>query len=298
MTPVTLDISGGRAQTCTRMTTWKLSPALVVMALSVVACARNPPSPPAGARPQGVVRVAHPGVTPFVREVVMDPSRLEADRELDAGRHPEELLAFLEVAPGMRMGELGAGGGYTTELVARAVGERGRVFAENNRFVLERFAAKPWADRLQRPATRNVVRVDREFDDPFPPEARDLDGVYVVLFYHDIVWMGGDRDRMNRAVFDALRPGGYYVIVDHAARPGSGAADTQTLHRIDEAFVIAEVERAGFKLRTVGDFLRNPTDKRDWNASPKTAGERRGTSDRFALQFVKPARNTSPGTGG
>jgi len=62
--------------------------------------------------------------------------------------------------------------------------------------------------------------------------------------------------------------------------------------------VIAEVERAGFKLRTVGDFLRNPVDKRDWNASPKTAGERRGTSDRFALQFVKPARNTSPGTGG
>jgi len=172
------------------------------------------------------------------------------------------------------------------------------VFAENNRFVLERFAAKPWADRLQRPATRNVVRVDREFDDPFPPEARDLDGVYVVLVYHDIVWMGGNRDSMNRAVFDSLRPGGYYVIIDHAARPGSRTADSQTLHRIDEAFVIAEVERAGFKLRTVGDFLRNPTDKRDWNASPKTAGERRGTSDRFALQFVKPARNTSPGTGG
>ena len=228
----------------------------------------------------------------------MDPSRLEADRELDAGRHPEELLAFLEVAPGMRMGEIGAGGGYTTELVARAVGERGRVFAQNNRFVLEKFAGKAWADRLQRVSMRNVVRVDRELDDPFPPEARDLDAVYIVLNYPDTVWMGADRDRMNRAVFDALRPGGYYVIIDHAARPGSGTADSQTLHRIDEAFVIAEVERAGFKLRTVGDFLRNPADKRDWNASPKTAGERRGTSDRFALQFVKPARNTSPGTGG
>ena len=88
------------------------------------------------------------------------------------------------------------------------MGERGRVFAENNRFVLEKFAAKPWADRLQRRAMRNVVRVDREFDDPFPPEARDLDGVYIVLFYHDTVWMGADRDRMNRAVFGALRPGG------------------------------------------------------------------------------------------
>jgi len=282
------------------MTTWKLSPAAVVIACglaALAACARNAP-PPAGPRQQGVIRVAHPGVTPFVREVVMDPSRLDADRALDAGRHAEELLAFLEVAPGMRMGEIGAGGGYTTELVARALGERGRVFAENNRFVLERFAAKPWADRLERPATRNVVRVDREFDDPFPPEARDLDGVYVVLVYHDIVWMGANRDRMNRAVFDALRPGGAYVIIDHAARAGSGTADAQTLHRIDEAFVIAEVERAGFKLHAVGDFLRNPADKRDWNASPRTAGERRGTSDRFALQFVKPARNTSPGMGG
>ena len=122
--------------------------------------------------------------------------------------------------------------------------------------------------------------------------------MYVVLFYHDTVWMGANRDRMNRAVFDALRPGGFYVIIDHAARAGSGTADAETLHRIDEAFVIAEVERAGFKLHAVGDFLRNPADKRDWNASPRTAGKRRGTSDRFALQFVKPARNFSPGPGG
>src|SRR4029078_6526338 len=150
----------------------------------------------------------------------------------------------------------------------------------------------------QRPAMRNVVRVDREFDDPFPPEARDLDVVYVVLFYHDTVWMGAHRDRLNHAVFEALRPGGSYIIVDHSARPGSGTADAQTLHRIDEAFVIAEVERAGFKLHSVGDFLRNAADKRDWNASPRTAGERRGTSDRFALQFVKPARNFLPGAGG
>jgi len=250
------------------MTTRKLSPsALVVVACFLgigFSCARNAPPPPA--RQQAVIRVAHPGVTPFVRAVVQDPDRLDADRALDAGRHAEELLAFLEVAPGLQLGEIGAGGGYTTELVARALGERGRVYAENNRLTLERFAAKPWADRLQRRAMRNVVRVDREFDDPFPPEARDLDGVYVVLFYHDTVWMGANRDRMNRAVFEALRPGGSYVIIDHAARPGSGAADVQTLHRIDEAFVIAEVERAGFKLQVVGDFLRNPADKRDWNA--------------------------------
>lgn len=278
------------------MTTRKLAhAALLVVGMTTAGCARG--DAPRAGRPQGVIRIAHPGVTPFIREVVFDPDRLDADRALDAGRRPEELLAFLDVAPGQRLGEIGAGGGYTTELVARAVGERGRVYAENNRFVLERFAAKPWGDRLQRRAMRNVVRVDREFDDPFPPEARDLDGVYVILFYHDTVWMGADRDRMNRAVFDSLRPGGFYFVVDHAARPGSGAADAKTLHRIDEAFVVAEVERAGFKLHAVGDFLRNPSDKRDWNASPSAAGERRGSSDRFALQFVKPARNTSPGSG-
>jgi predicted methyltransferase len=270
--------------------------ALLVVASSVTSgCART--ASPAAGKPGGVIRIASPGVTPFVRNVVLDPDRLDADRALDAGRHIEEMLAFLEVAPGQKLGEIGAGGGYTTELVARAIGDRGRIFAENNRFVLERFAAKPWGDRLQRRAMRNVVRVDREFDDPFPAEARDLDAVYVVLFYHDTVWMGADRDRMNHAVWNALRPGGFYFIIDHAARPGSGAADAKTLHRIDEAFVIAEVERAGFKLHAVGDFLRNPADKRDWNASPAAAGERRGTSDRFALQFVKPARNFSTGPG-
>jgi len=275
--------------------TLALAALLVVVSSMAPGCARN--EPPAVAKPGSVIRIAHPGVTPFVRQVVLDPDRLDADSALDAGRHIEELLAFLEVAPGQQLGEIGAGGGYTTELVARAVGERGRIFAENNRSVLERFAAKPWGERLQRRAMRNVVRVDREFDDPFPPEARDLDAVYVVLFYHDTVWMGADRDRMNRGVWNALRPGGFYFVIDHAARPGSGAADAQTLHRIDEAFVIAEVERAGFKLHASGDFLRNPDDKRDWSASPSAAGERRGTSDRFALQFVKPARNFSPGSG-
>src|SRR5262249_50872489 len=101
--------------------------ALVAVGSIAFGCARGTPDPATG--PHGVIHVAHPGVTPFVREVVLDPDRLDADRALDAGRRPEDLLAFLEVAPGLRYGEIGAGGGYTTELVARALGERGRVFA-------------------------------------------------------------------------------------------------------------------------------------------------------------------------
>jgi len=134
----------------------------------------------------------------------------------------------------------------------------------------------------------NVTRVDRELDDPLPPEAQNLDAVFLVLVYHDTVWQGVDRARMNAAIFRALRPGGVYVIVDHSARAGTGTADVQTLHRIDEEVVKTEVPQAGFKLAAEGDFLRNPSDPRDWNASPRAAAEKRGTSDRFALKFVKP----------
>lgn len=222
------------------------------------------------------------------RAVVGEPDRAADDRALDAGRHPDQLLAFIGVRPGMRVAELGAGLGYTTELLARSVGPTGVVYAQNNRFILEKFAEKPWSARLTKPVMKKVVRVDREFDAPLPPDVRDLDAVVNVLLYHDTVWMKTNRDQMNRAVFTALKPGGIYVIVDHSGRPGTGATETQTLHRIEERVVREEIEAAGFKLVGDADFLRNPADPRDWNASPRTAGERRGTSDRFVLKFAKP----------
>jgi len=92
---------------------------------------------------------------------------------------------------------------------------------------------------------------------------------------------------MNRAVYEALRPGGVYAVVDHSGRPGTDATETETLHRIEERVVVAEVKRAGFRLDAESPILRNPGDTRDWSASPREAGERRGTSDRFVLRFVK-----------
>src|SRR5262249_54130418 len=100
---------------------------------------------------------------------------------------------------------------------------------------------------------------------------------------------GVDRDRMNRAVFAALAPGGEYIVVDHSGRKGSGAKETETLHRIEQSVVEKEVTAAGFVLTEQADFLRNPDDPRDWNDSPRVAGARGGTSDRFGLRFVKPA---------
>lgn len=229
----------------------------------------------------------HAQVPPAIQAIVDAKDRTDADRKLDAGRHPGELLAFLGLKPGMRVAELAAGGGYTTELLARAVGPTGKVWAQNNAMMLK-FVEKPWAERLARPVMKNVVRSDRELDAPLPPDAKNLDAVVIVLFYHDTIWMGADRDKMNKAVFAALKHGGQYVIVDHSALEGHGKADVKTLHRIDELSVIRDVERAGFMHAGDADFLRNPADTRDWNDSPREAGERRGTSDRFVAKFVKP----------
>jgi len=241
--------------------------------LLVLGCASKP-TPPADP-PRGAA-------------VVAAPDRSDADRALDAGRHPAQMLDFFGIRPGMRVAELGAGGGYTTELLARAVGPTGRVYGQNTKFVLERFAEKPWSERLAKPVNANVVRADREFDDPLPPDAKDLDAVLIVLIYHDTVWLGADRARMNAAVFAALKRGGIYGVIDHSARTGAGTDDVKTLHRIEERTVVAEVEKAGFRLDASADFLRNAGDPRDWNDSPTAAGERRGTSDRFVLKFRKP----------
>ena len=188
----------------------------------------------------------------------------------------------------MKVAELGAGGGYTTELLARVVGPSGKVYGQNSRFLLERFAEAPWSARLAKPVMQNVVRVDREFAEPLPAEAKDLDAVLMVLFYHDTVWLEVDRAKMNKAIFDSLRSGGVYGIVDHSGRDRTGASETKTLHRIEERIVRQEVEAAGFRLAAEGSVLRNPSDARDWNDSPTAAADRRGTSDRFVLKFVKP----------
>lgn len=224
----------------------------------------------------------------YVSAAISAPDRSDPDRALDAGRHPGQMLAFFGIRPGWRVGEIGAGGGYTTELCARIVGASGKVFAQNTQMLMDRFASKILGPRLEKPVNAPVVKVVRELDAPFPPEAKDLDAVLAVLVYHDTVWMKADRNKMNRAIFAALKHGGIYGIVDHSARDGDGVSVTETLHRIEEKVVRDEVAKAGFEFVAEAGFLKNPADPRDWNSSPKAAGERRGTSDRFVLKFRKP----------
>ncbi len=250
---------------------------LLLPALSLVTLALAPLAAEPEPAPAEVAAVA-----------VAAADRSDADRALDAGRFPAETLAFFGIRPGMRVAELGAGGGYTAELLARVVGPTGRVYGQNPKFILERFAEKPWSERLAKPVNANVVRVDREFDDPLPPEAANLDAVLMVLFYHDTVWLGTDRAKLNAAVFRALKSGGVYGVIDQRARGGAGTSETKSLHRIEEDVVVSEIQAAGFVLDATADFMKNPADARDWNASPSAAGARRGTADRFVLRFRKP----------
>lgn len=235
--------------------------------------------------------------------LVAAPDRSAADRVNDVRRKPAEMLAFIGVRPGMIVEDLSAGRGYTSELLARAVAPDGKVYAQSAPRAAGRTppsqpegAASPasamtpaqaptLAERVRNPALANVlVPVTRPFEDPVPPEAQGrLDLVTLMFNYHDFGHMGVDRAQVNRAVFRALKPGGLYVIADHAGRAGTGISESGTLHRVEEALVVREVEAAGFRLDARGDFLRNPNDPRDRNTPEPPMPK-----DEFVLRFVKP----------
>lgn len=238
--------------------------------------------------PAGPPAWENPGLLQSYQQLLDVKDRSKDDKALDAGRKPAALMAFAGIIPGMKVAELAAGGGYTAEVLARTVGPFGKVYGQNSKFLLDRFAQAPWTARLKKDVMKNVVRLDREFEAALPPDVTGLDAVFMVLFYHDMVWQNVDRAQMNANVFAALKPGGSFIIVDHSAAPGAGATVTETLHRIEESVVTAELQAAGFQLAATADFLKNPGDSRDWSASPSKAGAKRGTSDRFVLKFIKP----------
>jgi predicted methyltransferase len=214
-----------------------------------------------------------------ISAVVGNPERTAADRTNDIRRKPAEMLKFIGVRPGMVALDLSAAGGYTTELIALAVGPSGRVYGQT-----------PRPDPRQRLAERakavpNIIPIVQPFEHPAPPEAASnaLDLVTLMFNYHDFGHMGVDRAKLNQAVFAALKPGGLYVVADHSGRPGTGISESGTLHRVEEALVRREVEAAGFQFIAEGGFLRNPNDPRD-RETPEPAQPK----DEFVLKFRKP----------
>ena len=259
--------------------------------------------------------ITTPPLAPLSRQqleaIVNSTDRSAADRTNDVRRHPVDLLAFIGAQPGWTVLDVSTGGGYTTELLARMVGPTGLVWAQSRPRNPDAPAPRPMqpegggAAPAAAPAPRSTADVLAErsdrmkaagvaaapiayaalpFDNPVPPEAvGKLDLVTLMFNYHDFGWIPVDRARMNRAIFAALKPGGFYVIADHAGRPGTGISESGTLHRIEESFLRSEVEAAGFRLVAEGSFLRNPNDPRDQNAPNPPQPK-----DEFVLKFVKP----------
>jgi predicted methyltransferase len=223
------------------------------------------------------------GGAPDYVALVAAADRTDADRQTDQRRDPVKFLAFAGPRPGMRVLDMGAGGGYSTELMARAVAPGGVVYAQNAADLAERAKAR-FEARLKTPAGRNIESLTRPFDDPVPAETRDLDLITFLFYYHDTTYMAVDRAAMNRKLFAALKPGGMLVIADHSARPGDGTSVGKTLHRIEESALRREVEVAGFKLVDQGDFWRHPDDTRDFSIQPAPGRP----VDEFALKFQKP----------
>jgi predicted methyltransferase len=219
---------------------------------------------------------------PDYAAVAAAPDRSDADRETDKRRDPVKLLAFTGVRPGMKVLDMGAGGGYSTELIARAVGPSGMVYGQNAPDLGGRAKERIEA-RLQTPAMKNVVMLSRPFDEPVPADVSGLDLITFFFYYHDTTYLPVDRAEMNRKLFAALKPGGVLVIADHSARPGEGTSVAKTIHRIEESALRREVEAAGFKLVGEGDFFRHPEDTRDFSVNRPT-----GPVDEFVLKYQKP----------
>ena len=231
----------------------------------------------------GTSATAQDAAVPDYAAIVAAPDRSDGDRQADTKRQPAKLLAFTGVKAGMKVLDMEANAGYSTELLARAVGPSGVVYAQDSAAVIERFVKDKFDVRAQKPVMKNVVHVVRNFDDPIPPDVSGLDLITFFFAYHDITYMEVDRAAMNAKMFAALKPGGVLVIADHSARSGDGINVAKTLHRIEESVLRKEIEAAGFKLAGEADFLRNPEDPRDapvFRAPIPT--------DEFVLKYQKP----------
>jgi predicted methyltransferase len=215
--------------------------------------------------------------------IVAAPDRSDADHNTDKRRDPVKLLNFIGVKEGMKVLDMEAGAGYTTELLARAVGPNGTVYAQDSAEVVERQVKDKFDIRAQKSAMKGVVHVIRNYDDPIPPDVHNIDLITFFFAYHDITYMQVDRAAMNRKLFAALKPGGYLLIADHSANVGDGTSVGKTFHRIEETVLRKEVEAAGFKLVAEGDFLRHSEDKRDVIVfrAPTPV-------DEFVLKYQKP----------
>ncbi|WP_292230095.1 hypothetical protein [Brevundimonas sp.] len=215
-------------------------------------------------------------------DAVADPKRPAEEVARDALRHPSEILAFAQVAPGDKIADIRPGAGYFSRLFSDVVGPTGRVYA----FVPNRTAERenPTADLLVA-AYPNITRVNGLLDSMTYAEPLDL--IFMSQEYHDFHISGFNTDvaKMNAAVFAALKPGGLYVVIDHQAAAGTGISVVSTLHRIEGDYLKREVQAAGFVFDGESQVVANPADDHSLNVFDAAI---RGKTDQFVYRFRKP----------
>lgn len=221
-------------------------------AIALVACASEGGAPKPTRQAQAI------------RAAVDSPDRPAKDRDEDAKRKPVEVMTLAGVAPGQKVIDIFAAGGWYTELLSRVVGPKGRVYAQNPPSVLKRFGDKAIIERLAGDRLPNVVRLDKE-PNALELAPNSLDGAMINLVFHDLQWITQDVPGFLGDLHKALKKGAWVAVIDHAAPAGTRdtfAKDPRGQHRIDEAFTRELFEAAGFRLAATSDILRNPADDR------------------------------------
>jgi len=226
-----------------------------------------------------------------IAAAVADAGRPAEDKERDANRKPAETVQFAGIKSGDKVIELVPSHGYFTRIFSKAVGPKGHVYA----------LSPPRRPNAAPDSPDPVAATKAIADDPtysnVSVQAGSLatvsvsepaDVVFTAQNYHDVHNVPNlDIAAFNKSIFDALKPGGVYVVLDHAAEEGSGTRDTSTLHRIDEQTVKSEVQAAGFVLDGESKLLRNPADDHKAKVFDPAI---RGKTDQFILKFRKPKK--------
>jgi predicted methyltransferase len=231
----------------------------------------------------------HAAATPaYITAALADTGRSDDDKKLDADRKPAAMVLFAGIKPGSRVMDMMPGQGYFTRIFAKVVGDKGYVYAysptEIDPLIQKRFPGVDVTKQFR--AYANVSTLHAPVNSVYAPES--LDVVWTAQNYHDLhdsFYKPADLAIINKQIFNLLKPGGLYVVLDHSALKGSGLSATETIHRIDQAVVRQEVEAAGFKFVGESNALRNPADPRDKLVFDPSI---RHHTDQFILKFMKP----------